>query len=74
MIEVQWTTILKAIIYVMADDSFEDMYEYAKAKPARRKAWNEAKKDQDEQYAAEHAANMKAAQQAWLASGSSPST
>eukprot|EP00973_Karenia_brevis_P000645 91589-Karenia_brevis.AAC.1 len=69
MTEVQWTKFL-----VMPDDTMEDMREYAKAKPARKKAWSEAKKAEDEQYAAEYAANMKEDQQAWQASGSNPST
>eukprot|EP00973_Karenia_brevis_P032546 4488738-Karenia_brevis.AAC.1 len=74
MTEVLWTNFLKALIYITPDYTIEDMREYAMAKPACKKAWSEAKKAKDEQYAAEHAAKMEDAQQAWQASGSSPSS
>eukprot|EP00973_Karenia_brevis_P066350 9221726-Karenia_brevis.AAC.1 len=35
--KVQWTKFLKALIYIMPDDTTEDMREYAMAKPARKK-------------------------------------
>eukprot|EP00973_Karenia_brevis_P083032 11511193-Karenia_brevis.AAC.1 len=37
--EERWTTLIKAIVQVMPEDTTGDMWEYAKLKPSRRKAW-----------------------------------
>eukprot|EP00973_Karenia_brevis_P057703 8027437-Karenia_brevis.AAC.1 len=49
----------------MPESSIEDLWEYAKLKPERRRAYHDAKAEKDCQHAAEHAAQMKASQQAW---------
>eukprot|EP00973_Karenia_brevis_P075469 10482149-Karenia_brevis.AAC.1 len=61
MTEEQWTQLLKTIIYIMPEGTIDDMWEYAKLKPARKRAWNDAMNEKNKQHTAEHTANMKAA-------------
>eukprot|EP00973_Karenia_brevis_P017429 2390782-Karenia_brevis.AAC.1 len=61
MTEERWTQFFKALIYIMPEGSVDDIWEYAKAKPARRKAWNAAKVAKEAQHCPEHTASMKAA-------------
>eukprot|EP00973_Karenia_brevis_P053959 7495342-Karenia_brevis.AAC.1 len=58
MTEERWTIFLKALVFIMPE-------EYAKLKPARRKAWSAAKNLNTAQHSAEHTANMKAATSSW---------
>eukprot|EP00973_Karenia_brevis_P018176 2496407-Karenia_brevis.AAC.1 len=50
MTEEQWTEFFKALVYVMPDETIDSMREYAKTKPARRKASNVAKNAETEQH------------------------
>eukprot|EP00973_Karenia_brevis_P010179 1378150-Karenia_brevis.AAC.1 len=61
----RWAKFFKAIVHVMPEDKIDDMWEYAKLKPSRRKAWRDAKDVKHEQHTAEHTANMKAATSSW---------
>eukprot|EP00973_Karenia_brevis_P045275 6272191-Karenia_brevis.AAC.1 len=61
MTEDRRTKFLKALVFIMPEETIDDMWEYAKLKPARRKAWNAAKNAKTAPHCAEHIANMKAA-------------
>eukprot|EP00973_Karenia_brevis_P050593 7024487-Karenia_brevis.AAC.1 len=68
MTENQWTKFLKAIIHIMPEDTIDNMWEYARLRPVRKKARNHAKNEKSKQYTAEQTANMKSASSSWQTS------
>eukprot|EP00973_Karenia_brevis_P008932 1208617-Karenia_brevis.AAC.1 len=66
MTEEQWAKFLKALIYIMPDNTIDNMWDYA-GTPARKKAWHAAKNVKTEQQRAEYTANVKAATSSWQA-------
>eukprot|EP00973_Karenia_brevis_P069947 9725862-Karenia_brevis.AAC.3 len=65
MTEQQWTKFLKALVYIMTEETIDNMWEYAKTAPARKKVWNAAKNAKSEQQTAEQTAKVKAATSSW---------
>eukprot|EP00973_Karenia_brevis_P024796 3417705-Karenia_brevis.AAC.1 len=61
----RWTKFFKAIVHIMPEDTIDDMRDYAELRPARKRAWREAKDAKTQQHTAEHTANMKAATSSW---------
>eukprot|EP00973_Karenia_brevis_P026241 3619540-Karenia_brevis.AAC.1 len=50
MTEERRTTFLKALVFVMPEGAIDNMWEYAKTKPAPRRAWNVAKTTETAQH------------------------
>eukprot|EP00973_Karenia_brevis_P052401 7281138-Karenia_brevis.AAC.1 len=52
-------------IHDRSTDTIDNMWDYANLKPARKRAWNEAMHEKNNQHTAEHFANMSAASSSW---------
>eukprot|EP00973_Karenia_brevis_P047845 6640580-Karenia_brevis.AAC.1 len=61
MTEEQWAKFLKAVIYIMPEETIDSIWEYARTAAACKKAGNSAVNAKSEQQSAEHTAKMDAA-------------